>query len=87
MPRPSERTRSKKRLVRPLPGGTSGTLFKGEIGAPVKCSVCGKELAGVSNTYKSRRLNLTKKRVWRPFGGQICHSCLKTALKQTARKA
>ncbi|HJW98026.1 MAG TPA: 50S ribosomal protein L34e [Candidatus Bathyarchaeia archaeon] len=86
MPRPSERTRSKKRLIRPLPGGTSGTLFKGEVGSPLKCSVCGQELAGVSNTSKSRRLNLSKKRVWRPFGGQMCHSCLKTALKQTARK-
>ncbi|HUW48502.1 MAG TPA: 50S ribosomal protein L34e [Patescibacteria group bacterium] len=87
MPRPSERTRSKRRIIRSLPGGGTRTLFKGELGAPLRCALCGQELAGVSNTPKTRRLNKSRKKVWRPYGGQVCHNCLKTAFRQAVRTA
>ncbi|HVO86086.1 MAG TPA: 50S ribosomal protein L34e [Candidatus Eisenbacteria bacterium] len=87
MPRPSERTRSRKRVTKPLPGGRTGTLFKGEAGARLRCSICSQELAGVPNTSKTRKLNQSKKTVRRPYGGQLCANCLKTAFKQAVRAA
>jgi len=88
MPRPSERTRSRVRVTKPLPGGKTGTQFKGEIGALSRCSRCGQQLAGISssNPLKSRKSDLSRKKVWRIYGGQLCHSCLKTALRQSARE-
>jgi large subunit ribosomal protein L34e len=88
MPKPSERTRTKKRVSKTLPGGNRRTHYKKEITAQRLCHSCGKPLAGTSQTFSSRasRLNKSKKTVWRPYGGQICHNCLKTALKHTARE-
>ena len=88
MPRPSERTRSRIRVTKPLPGGNAGTQFKGESSAPSRCSLCGQLLAGVANSspLKSRKSNRTRKKVWRLYGGQLCHNCLKTAMKESARQ-
>lgn len=87
MPRPSERTRSRKRAFKPSPGGKMGTRLKNEIGAFSRCISCGRQLAGLSNSssLKTRMLNKGKKSVWRPYGGQLCHNCLKVALKQAAK--
>ncbi|MGD0495225.1 MAG: 50S ribosomal protein L34e [Candidatus Bathyarchaeia archaeon] len=86
MPRPGERTRSRKRTPKPLPGGKTGTQFKYEIAARPTCSRCGRQLAGVSNSSpKVRKLNRSGRRVQRVHGGQLCHECIKTALRQAAR--
>ena len=87
MPRPSERTRSKRRINKALPGGNSKTDFRGKTATVSHCSLCGQKLTGVSNAspLKTRKVNRGRRRIWRLHGGQLCHSCLKMALKQTVR--
>ena len=87
MPRPALRTRSKKRVSKALPGGRTKIHFKREIPATARCSVCGNPLAGFPRLLPSeiRKLNRSKRRVSRIYGGQVCPNCLKTALKQAAR--
>ncbi|MEM3641787.1 MAG: 50S ribosomal protein L34e [Candidatus Bathyarchaeia archaeon] len=87
MPRPAQRTRSRKRVCKALPGGRTGTQFKSEVTASSSCGLCKKPLAGVPrlSPSKMRKLNRTRRRIWRIYGGQLCHDCLKTAIKQAAR--
>lgn len=88
MPRPSKRTRSEKRVSKSLPGGGSGIHYKMEATAFQRCQICNQPLAGIQHTsvVGASRLNRSEKRVSRSYGGQICHNCLKTSLKQAARK-
>jgi len=87
MPRPSQRTRSKKRVYKTLPGGRKTIHYKQEGNSLPHCHLCGKPLAGMphSSTTEVRKLNRSKRRIWRIYGGQICPNCLKNALKQNAR--
>jgi len=87
MPRPSQRTRSKKRVNKALPGGGKGVHYKREVSALPRCYLCGQPLAGIPHlsTSEIRKLNRSKRRIWRIYGGQLCHNCLKKALKQAAR--
>ncbi|MEM3627749.1 MAG: 50S ribosomal protein L34e [Candidatus Bathyarchaeia archaeon] len=87
MPQPHLRTRSEKRLTVALPGGRNTTRYKKELNAAPTCALCKKPLAGIPHltTAEARKLNRTKRRIWRLHGGKICHSCLKKALKQAAR--
>ncbi|MEM2105611.1 MAG: 50S ribosomal protein L34e [Candidatus Bathyarchaeia archaeon] len=87
MPQPHLRTRSRKRLTVALPGGESKIHYKKKLNATPTCVLCKKPLAGMPRltTVEMRKLNRTKRRIWRLHGGKICHSCLKNALKQAAR--
>ncbi|MGB9960518.1 MAG: 50S ribosomal protein L34e [Candidatus Bathyarchaeales archaeon] len=87
MPKPAQRTRSRKRVCKALPGGRTGIHFKLEVAAQKSCGLCGKPLNAVPRLPPSEigKLNRTRKRIWRIYGGQICHNCLKTALKKAAR--
>jgi large subunit ribosomal protein L34e len=87
MPKPSQRVRSLKRIRKALPGGRGATHYKAEVGASLSCAVCGEPLAGIPKltSIKFRKLNRTRKKVSRIYGGQLCHSCLKTALKQAVK--
>jgi len=87
MPQPHLRSRSKKRYKTKSPGGKSQTHYKKEIMKTPKCCVCGNPIAGTSHlsTVETRKLNRSKRKVERPYGGQLCHNCIKKALKQTAR--
>jgi large subunit ribosomal protein L34e len=88
MPRPQNRTRSKKRVSKALPGGGHTTTYKQKAVGAACCSICGRPLAGTEHLskLKASKLNRSKKRVWRPYGGQLCHNCLQTSLRQAARK-
>ncbi|MGB9854044.1 MAG: 50S ribosomal protein L34e [Candidatus Bathyarchaeales archaeon] len=87
MPKPAQRTRSRKRVCKALPGGRTSTHFKLEVTATSSCSHCSKPLTGVPRLSPSKmgKLNRTRRRIWRIYGGQLCHNCLKAALKQAAR--
>ncbi|MGC8998088.1 MAG: 50S ribosomal protein L34e [Candidatus Bathyarchaeia archaeon] len=87
MPRPAQRTRSRKRVYKALPGGRTGIHFKREVPRGSSCARCGKPLAGIPRLlpYETRKLNRTKRSISRIYGGHLCPSCLKTALKQAAR--
>lgn len=87
MPRPSKRTRSEKRVSKSLPGGGSGIHYKLEATTLQRCQICNQPLAGIRHmsALGASKLNRSKKRISRSYGGQICHNCLKTSLKQAAR--
>lgn len=87
MPQPHLRTRSKKRLKVKIPGGETRIHYKTKDISPLSCVLCNKLLAGIGHRTpaRMRKLNRSKKRICRPYGGKICHNCLKNSLKQTVR--
>jgi len=87
MPQPYLRTRSRKHIKKTSPGGESKNHLKREKPKGPLCFLCKKPIAGIPrlNPAEMRKQSRSKRRVWRPYGGQICHNCLKNALKQTAR--
>jgi large subunit ribosomal protein L34e len=87
MPRPSYRTRSRKRVKVKVPGGRLTIHYKREKAKHARCSKCGKPLSGIPRMIPSeiRKLNRTRRRISRMFGGQLCAQCLKTSLKQAIR--
>jgi large subunit ribosomal protein L34e len=87
MPQPHLRTRSKKRLNVSSPGGQRLVHYRARKPFRQSCEVCGRPLGGKSRLTAREvgRLNRTKKVIWRPYGGQVCASCLKNALRQAAR--
>jgi len=87
MPKPSLRTRSKKRHLLRLPGGRVKTRFKREKVNVLRCSRCGGILHGGSRLIPSKlgKLSASEKRVERIFGGHLCHSCLREVLKTSVR--
>ncbi|MCD6432250.1 50S ribosomal protein L34e [Candidatus Bathyarchaeota archaeon] len=87
MPRPAHRTRSKKRVYKASPGGSVKIHYRKEETKSPRCRICGNTLAGIPHLSPSemRKLNRTKRRIRRIYGGQLCPKCLKTALKQAAR--
>jgi len=89
MPKPSLRTRSKKRVQKRVPGGRTTIHFKKEKSKPAKCSRCGQMLHGISRCHPSelRKLTRSQRRIMRMYGGQLCASCLRELLKEAVRIA
>lgn len=89
MPRPSLRTRSRKRHLLPLPGGRVKTSYKKEKTSVSRCARCGKVLSGAPRLapYRLRKLPTSHRKVERTYGGQLCHNCVQELLKQAVRSA
>jgi len=87
MPRPSQRTRSKKRVKVKLPGGRTTIHYKREKANPARCGRCGQILHGIPRCHPAelRKLPANQRRIERMYGGNLCHNCLKELLKQTVR--
>ena len=87
MPKPSTRTKNRKRHNLRLPGGGLETHYKQEKPDVRQCSRCGRELPGVPRSVPSkvRKLAPSQRRVERIYGGQLCHGCLRDLLKEAAR--
>jgi len=86
MPKPSQRTRSKKKVVARLPGGEHRTQYTGKKHKFARCSICGVKLSGVP-TQMHGKYSKTQRRPNRPYGGAICHSCLRNKIKSEVRTA
>lgn len=89
MPKPSLRTRSKKKKLQRLPGGRTVTHYKKEKVGASHCVQCGKILPTIPKLIPSKMQNLTasQKRLQRMYGGQLCHVCVQAALKQAVRSS
>jgi len=89
MPKPSSRTRSKKRYRLQLPGGQSGTHYKREKTGRPKCTRCGREISGIPHLVPSeiRRLPASQRKIERPYGNMLCPTCLRDLLKQAVRSS
>jgi large subunit ribosomal protein L34e len=53
------------------------------------CVHCGQYLAGLPRLSPTElsKLSPTKRKIERPFGGQLCHNCLRQLIKQTIKTA
>ena len=89
MPKPSLRTRSKKRVQKRVPGGRTTIHYKKEKSKPAKCSRCGQILHGIPRCHPSelRKLTRSQRRIMRMYGGQLCANCLRELLKEAVRIA
>lgn len=87
MPKPYQRTRSRKRNPLRLPGSRAVTHFKRERIGASRCVQCGRLLPSVPVLIPSklRRLAASERRLQRMLGGQLCHVCLQQALKTAVR--
>ncbi len=84
MPAGREKSRSKRRIQRRLPGGRTKTYFKEALPSFAKCGRCGRPLSGVPRYNKHRKLAKTEKRPERPYGGNLCSKCFREEMKKQA---
>lgn len=77
--KPMHKSRSWKRKAVVTPGGTNKLHFTREKKGKHHCPACGQELHGVAIEG-----SLSQKRTNRPFGGQLCSSCMRMILRQEA---
>jgi len=89
MPKPSLRTRSKKRVQRKVLGGRTTIHYEKEKSKPAKCSRCSQTLHGIPRCHPSelRKLTRSQRRIMRMYGGQLCANCLRELLKEAVRIA
>ncbi|TFF90945.1 MAG: 50S ribosomal protein L34e [Promethearchaeota archaeon] len=81
-PEPRYRSRSKPRKVVKLPSKEYTTHYKRKRYSYDKCAICKKELHGMSSRdpKKRRRTAKSRRAPNRLYGGNLCPSCLRSAL-------
>ncbi|MGQ4833164.1 MAG: 50S ribosomal protein L34e [Candidatus Asgardarchaeia archaeon] len=89
MPAPRYRSRSYRRVKIHTPGGKTRTHYVRRKNRVPSCAVCGKPLGGFGkySTAEYSSLSHSKKTVNRPYGGNICPSCLQRIIKASVRSA
>ena len=88
MPRPSQKSRSLRRISVKTPGGRTTIHYKYSKPNAAKCGNCGAVLKGIvrERPYKMKKIAKTKKRVSRPYGGNLCSKCMRKVFVDKARK-
>ncbi len=86
MPSPSRRSRSLRRIYVRVTGKTT-IHYKRRKPKLGKCSKCGDKLKGVprERPYKMVRMNKSKKRPSRPYGGFLCSKCMRKLFVEKAK--
>ena len=85
----TRRSRSLRRVMVKVPGGTTKLVYKKrKPGKPV-CSACGDVLKGTLREVPSRMRHIakTKKRPQRPYGGLLCSRCMRKLIVSKARSS
>jgi len=87
MPAITHRSRSLRRVTRRTPGGRTKTHHKKRNPKIAHCGNCRGILNAVprARPYIMRRLAKTKKRPERPYGGNLCSSCMRKVFIAQAR--
>lgn len=88
MVRPSDRSRSLRKMFVKTPGGRTVKHLKRKKPSIAKCGKCRAMLAGIPRLrpFKMRNLGKSKKRPERPYGGILCSSCMRKLFVDKARK-
>jgi large subunit ribosomal protein L34e len=75
----SYNTSSNRREIVRTPGGKLVYLYKKKPGNVPKCGDCKRRLCGITpaRPRELSRLSKTKKKVFRAYGGVLCHKCLR----------
>ncbi len=83
----TRRSRSLRRIMVKVPGGTTKLVYKRRKPDKPICSVCGDVLKGVLREIPSKMKNIakTKKRPQRPYGGVLCSECMRKLMISRAR--
>jgi large subunit ribosomal protein L34e len=89
MPRPALRSTSFSRVSKKTPGGRTVTHYRKKKPSPPKCAVCKKPLKGVPRVIPSKlkRIPKSEKRPNRPYGGNLCSSCMRKEIKEKLYKS
>lgn len=89
MTRHSLRGRAQKRTQVRIPGNRTVLHYKKDKTKRAHCSRCGQYLAGLPHLSPTQlqKFTPTERKIERPFGGQLCHNCLRQLIKQTIRTA
>ncbi|HJW97061.1 MAG TPA: 50S ribosomal protein L34e [archaeon] len=87
MPRPALRSRSFVRKKIRTPAGVQRIHYSKRKHSPALCAICKKPLHGVPKARDAGMANLTRrqKRPERPFGGNLCSSCMRERIKAGVR--
>ena len=87
MPRPALRSRSFVRKRIKTPSGIKRIHYSKRKHSPAVCATCKKPLHGVPRGRDAGIANLTRrqKRPERPYGGNLCSSCMREKVKTGLR--
>lgn len=75
MPKPGEKSKSKRTTYRKGPASTTIKRYKGKTKSKPKCAKCGAELHGIPKN--ASKLSKSEKTVNRPYGGHYCSKCMR----------
>jgi len=83
MPKPSLRSSSFRKIRTRIPGGASIIKYFKRKPKGAKCASCGKKLPGVASkrVAKMKKLSKGRKKVNRPYGGNLCSKCARQKAK------
>lgn len=83
------RSRSLSRVIKRTPGGRTVIHYRKKKPSPAKCAICKKPLKGVPRVISSKlkRIPKSEKRPNRPYGGNLCSSCMREKIKEKLYKS
>lgn len=81
---PRLRSNSLAKKIKKTPGGKKVTHHRKKSAKAAKCAECGRALLGVPRSRTSK-LARSKRVPNRPFGGNLCSICTRSALKKQIR--
>ncbi len=79
MPAGKHKSRTLRRVFVKSPGKKTKIQYRQRKPSKITCHECGKDLHGTPHliTSKFKNLSKSKKRPQRPFGGNLCSSCMR----------
>lgn len=83
------RSRSLKRKKVRTPGNKLVIQYRRKKPSPAKCGKCKKPLHGIPRERQTTMRNLpkSKKRPERPYGGNLCSSCMRNVIREQVRSS
>ena len=81
MPKPYQRSRSRRIIRKRTPGGRLVTYYRKKLGDYPHCPICGRKLQGLPRAKEMKKLNLSKKRVTRMYS-DLCPECSRKMIRK-----
>ena len=84
MPKPAQKSTSRRRIKVNIPSGKAVIHYVRRKPNQARCGVCRKQLHGVASGFsaKVRALSKSERRPERPYGGNLCSTCMREAMKR-----
>ncbi len=84
MPKLGHRNKKKRKVKKKTPGARGRETYLERKPAKAKCGNCGAELHGTPNNknWERKQGPKSEKRPERPYGGNLCSSCMREKIKQ-----